>query len=99
MGRFVDRWRGTCRKWFLLLSVYYNVACWYSRVTRQKVIFPNLSSVLVLHGGASVVSSSVIIAHIMWTRRRFESQVIMTHSHRLESFRRQFCVDYVVHPA
>ena len=64
-----------------------------------KVDFPDLSSVLVVHGGTSVVSSSVIIEHIMWTRRRFESRVIVTHSHRLESFRRQFCVDYVVHPA
>ena len=61
--------------------------------------FPNLSSVLVVHCATSVVSSGVIIAHIMWTRRRFESQVIVTHSHRLESFCRQFCVGYVVHPA
>ena len=33
-----------------------------------------------------VVSSHVIVAHIMWIRRRLESQVIVTNSHRLDSF-------------
>ena len=37
-----------------------------------------LSLVLVLQSGTSVVSSRVIIAHIVWTRKRLESQVIVT---------------------
>ena len=32
------------------------------------------------------LESHVIIAHIRWTRRRFDSQVIVTNSHRLDSF-------------
>ena len=43
----------------------------------------SLSSIPVVHRGTSVVSSRVIIAHITWTRRRLESQVIVTNSHRL----------------
>ena len=41
---------------------------------------------LVVHSCTSGVSSRVIIAHIMWMRRRLESQVIATNSHRLDSF-------------
>ena len=39
-----------------------------------------------VRSGTSVVSSRVIVAHIMWMRRRLESQVIVTNSHRLDSF-------------
>ena len=43
-----------------------------------------LSSIRVVP--SCVVTSHVIVAHIMWMRRRLESQVIVTNSHRLDSF-------------
>ena len=45
-----------------------------------------------VHSGACVVLSRVIMAHMMWTRKRLESQVIVTSSHRVEPFSRQLCV-------
>ena len=44
------------------------------------------------HSSTCVVSSRVIIAHMMWTRRLLESQVTVTDSNRLDSFSGQFCV-------
>ena len=56
------------------------------RIDRRGV-----SLIPVVHSGACVVSSRLIMAHMMWTRKRVESQVIVTSSHRVESFSRQFC--------
>ena len=45
-----------------------------------------MSFILVVPCCVSVVSSRVIVEHIMWMRRRLGSQVIVTNSHRLDSF-------------
>ena len=57
---------------------------------------PCVSLILVVH--RCTVPSCVIIAHILWMRRRLESPVIVTNSHRLGSFLDSF-VCYMVHPA
>ena len=51
--------------------------------------------ILVVPCCVSVVSSRVIVAHILWMRKRFESRVIVTNCHRLDSISRQFCVYYM----
>ena len=61
----------------------------YMRLS-MRIARGGVSLILVVHCCASVVSSRVIIAHIMWMRRRLESQVIATNSHRLDSFLDRF---------
>ena len=53
---------------------------------RCFLFFVALSLILVVQSGTSVVSSRVIIPHIVWTRKRLESQVIVTDSHRPHSY-------------
>ena len=45
-----------------------------------------VSLILGVRGRVSVVSLRVIIAHIMWMRRRLGSQAIVTNSHNLDWF-------------
>ena len=47
---------------------------WLSSCLRFCLV---VSLILVVHSSVSVVSSRVIVAHIMWMRRRFASQVIV----------------------
>ena len=61
----------------------------YMRLS-MRIARGGVSLILVVHCCASVVSSRVIIAHIMWMRRRLESRVIATNSHRLDSFLDRF---------
>ena len=61
---------------------------WFAS-TRREPCF--LSLILVVHSCVSVVSSRAIIQQNMWIRRRLESHVIVTNSHRLDSFSRHFC--------
>ena len=58
----------------------------------MRIARGGVSLILVVHGCVSVVSARVILQHILWIRRRFESQVIVTNSNRLDSFSRHFCV-------
>ena len=53
---------------------------------KNRIARGGVSLILVVHTCASVISSRVIIAHIMWMRRRLETQVILTKSHHLDSF-------------
>ena len=45
-----------------------------------------VSLILVVPSRVSVVSSRVIVARIMWVRRRLESEAIVTNSHSLDCF-------------
>ena len=45
-----------------------------------------VSLILVVPSRVSVVSSRVIVAHIMWMRRRLESEAIVTNSHSIDWF-------------
>ena len=51
-----------------------------------------VSLTLVVPSRVSVVSSCVIVTRILWMRTHFGSQVIVTNSHRLDSYIDSFCV-------
>ena len=55
-----------------------------------------VSLILVVPSRVSVVSSRVIVTHIMWTRKRLESEAIVTNSHSIDCFSRMCCVYYPI---